>query len=634
VVGQWVRGERFYGREDLIEEILRGPRNSIWVLGTRRIGKTSLLKQLEHVTSAGDHGFLPVFWDFQGADDPDELALTFNDALLDAEDRLDDVGIAFDEVADHDLFSSMGALRRRLRSQGRSLLLLCDEVEELLGLHRKDPALLRKLRRAMQSQEGVRSVLASSVRLCALAEQGGDTSPFLHGFSPPLYLAGLADGEADSLIRQEHIAPDSRPRFSPEEVALIRRRCGNHPYLIQLVCKRFLELGELDEVCEQVASDRMVNYFFSVDFEMLSDIEQTILRILSERASADGGAIEQALVTDSGKRTGALQRLENLGFIRRDAEGCYTHVGFFLRHWLDDLAIARPPEGVRGRSESAPPTDQDTTRSVRVVDGRYTLQEEIGTGAAGTVYKAWDSLLKTQVALKLLRPECTADPDSLERVRQEILLSRDIGHPNILRVYHLGAYGDRTYLTMQWIQGATLAELIADRAPLPLETIVGISTRLASALAAAHGRKILHRDIKPSNVLLGEGSEPYLADFGLARLIGDHGATSHGLFVGTPLYASPEQVALAPLDERSDLYSFGLVLFEMATGRRPFAAGSVEEMLEMQRSAPPPDPRTVAPSVPGRLAELILRCLEKAPADRIPSAGALEEALLRVARHP
>jgi len=631
VVGQWVRGEKFYGRDDLIAEILDGPRNSIWLLGTRRIGKTSLLKQLEHITSTGDHGFLPVFWDFQGADDPGELGLTFSDALLDAEDRLGDLGIALTEIENEDLFSTMGALRRRLRARGLSLLLLCDEVEELIGLHRKDPALLRKLRRAMQSQEGVRSVLASSVRLCALAEQRGDTSPFLHGFSPPLYIAGLSHGEAESLIRQDRLDAGSRPRFSTENVELIRSRCGNHPYLIQLVCKRFLDLEDLDEACEQVAADRMVNYFFSVDFEMLSDTEQTVLRILSERAPAAAASIAQALVTDSGTRTGALQRLENLGFIQRHTDGRYTQSGFFLKRWLDDLAIARPPEPPSGGRGTAPPHGEDTTLSLRTVDGRYTLQDEIGAGAAGTVYKAWDSLLQTQVALKLLRPECTANPGALERVRQEILLSRDIGHPNILRIYHLGAFEGRTYLTMQWIKGATLAELIADRAPLPLETVLGVSSRLASALAAAHGRAILHRDIKPSNILLGDDGEPYLADFGLARLIGEHGITSHGLFVGTPHYASPEQVALEPLDERSDLYSFGVVLFEMATGRRPFAAATVQEMLDMQRSAPPPDPRSITPTVPVALAELILRCLEKEPANRFPDAVALEGALHQIA---
>ena len=197
----------------LIDEILNGPRNSLWVLGTRRIGKTSLLKQIEHLTASESSRYVPIFWDFQGADDPDELTLTFTDALLDAEDRLEAIGIEVSELEDEDLFSSMAKLRRTIRSQGRSLLLLCDEVEELLNLHRQDPALLRKLRRAMQSQDGVRSVLTSSIRLCELAEQRGDTSPFLHGFSPPLYISGLSAEEALALVRQDRSPAETRPEI-------------------------------------------------------------------------------------------------------------------------------------------------------------------------------------------------------------------------------------------------------------------------------------------------------------------------------------------------------------------------------------------------------------------------------------
>jgi hypothetical protein len=627
VVGQWVRGERFYGREELIAEILDGHRNSIWVLGTRRIGKTSLLKQLEHITASGDQNFLPIFWDFQGADDSEELNLTFNDALLDAEDRLEEFGISVSDLESEDLFVSLGGVRRKVRSQGRSLLLLCDEVEELLGLHRKDPVLLRKLRRALQSQEGVRSVLASSVRLCALAEQRGDTSPFLHGFSPPLYIHGLSDDETRSLIRQDRTSAEARPTFSAEDVETIRLRCDNHPYLIQLVCKRMLELGSLDEACEQVATDRMVSYFFSVDFDMLSETERAILRFISEHAPVTGESIESEVQADTVDRADARQRLQNLGFIRRDEKRRLVLSGFFFRRWLGDLATSTPLEAPHLQTEFRPSSETDTTLSLRNIDGRYNVQDEIGSGAAGTVFKAWDTLLQTQVAIKLLGPEYTADPDAVDRVRQEIILSRDIGHPNILRIYHLGSYQGRTYLTMQWINGPTLADVIVTDAPLPLNTVLTISTKLASALAAAHIRKILHRDVKPSNILLDEDGEPYLADFGLARLIGDQGITSHGLFVGTPHYASPEQVALNPLDERSDVYALGLVVFEMATGRRPFEADTVQEMLEKQRSALPPDPRTFAPTVPAALAELILCCLEKEPDDRYTSAETLETAL-------
>ena len=184
---------------------------------------------------------------------------------------------------------------------------------------------------------------------------------------------------------------------------------------------------------------------------------------------------------------------------------------------------------------------------------------------------------------------------------------------------------------MQWIKGGTLAEVIAERGALPTAEVLTLATKLSSALAAAHSRNILHRDIKPGNILVNEEGEPFLADFGLGRLIGEHGLTQHGVFVGTPHYCSPEQVALEELDERSDIYGLGLVIFEMATGQRPFEAETVAEILAMQRSAPPPDPTTISPSIPGELAAITLRCLAKAPADRIANARKLEEALRRVA---
>lgn len=626
VVGQWVRGDRFYGRQALIREILEGPRNSLWVLGTRRIGKTSLLKQLEHLASADDGPYLPVFWDFQGADNPDELRLSFADALLDASDRLDAVGLDASAFDGEDLFAAMGSVRRELRSQGRTLLLLCDEVEELLNLHRQDPALLRKLRRAMQSKDGVRSVLTSSVRLCELAEHRDDTSPFLHGFSPPLYISRLLHGEALALVRQERSPADQRPEIEGVDAHEICRRCDNHPYLIQLVSKRLLETGKLEEACREVASDRMINYFLSVDFEMLSSTEQAVLRLIAEQGSATDASLHAVMQADTADCIDALQRLENLGFISRGDDRSYLLPSFFLRRWLEDLA------GNDGPTQGSPSTlHEDTTLSVRTIDNRYTLHEEVGAGATGSVFKARDTMLDTWVAVKLLKPEYTANREALDRVRQEILLSRDLAHPNILRVYHLASFEGGTYLTMQWIKGGTLADVIAERGALPTHEVLALATKLASALAAAHRRNVLHRDVKPGNILVDENGEPHLADFGLARLIGEHGLTRDGIFVGTPHYSSPEQVALQELDERSDIYSFGLVLFEMATGKRPFEAGSVAEVLAMQRSAPPPDPRTVVPEVPGELAAVVLRCLAKDPAHRIGSALALEEALRRIA---
>ncbi len=629
VVGQWVRGERFYGRDDQIAEILGGHRNAIWLLGTRRIGKTSLLKQLEHVSAGGEHGFFPLFWDFQGADNLEELSANFNDSLLDAEDRLAELGIAVAEVERDDLFASLGRLRRRLRAMGRKALLLCDEVEELIRLKDEDPSVLRKLRRAVQSQEGIRAVLASSIRLWALAEERDDTSPFLHGFIPPLYIRPLSYEEAGALIRQTHLDPELRPLISDADVETIRRRCDNHPYLTQLVAKRFLELGDLEEACEQVAADGMVRHFFAVDFAMLSTLERQVLRFISAQTHADSRSLQHRLPADSGSLASGLQRLENLGFIRRDEERRFVLSSFFFRRWLAEASQADPTVSHSTRAIDDAPTETALAYQARVetIDGRYELLEEVGKGASGVVYRAYDTLLKTPVALKLLRSEYAASQRALDRVRQEILLSRDIGHPNIVRVYHLGTSGMKVYITMQWIEGPNLAEVIAAEAPLAVETAVAVVTKLASALAAAHRHQILHRDVKPSNVLLDHQREPFLADFGLARLIDSPGITSQGLFLGTPYYASPEQAELRPLDERSDLYALGLVLFEMVTGRRPFEAESSRELLEMRRTLEPPDPRQLAPALPSGFAEVIRRCLARDPDDRYADAESLASAL-------
>ena len=335
VVGQWVRAERFYGRAAQIAEILEGPRNCIWLLGTRRIGKTSLLKQLEYISDTfADRRYFPLFWDFQGAATPGELHMNFTDGLLDAEERLQRIGIAVSEVEADDLFVSLERLRRELRGRELGLLLLCDEVEELIELHHNNPSLLRKLRRAMQSREDIRTVLASTIRLWALADQRDDTSPFLHGFTPPLYIERLSGDEARSLIEQSHLPADRRPTYRDADIETIRDRCDSHPYLLQLVCKRYLECGDLDEAIEHVATDRMVSYFFSVDFDMLSDVEQRVIRLIATNAPCPSDSINDTLALGADEVAGTLRRLESLGFVRVSETQEFMLANDFFRRWL------------------------------------------------------------------------------------------------------------------------------------------------------------------------------------------------------------------------------------------------------------------------------------------------------------
>ena len=335
VVGQWVRRENFYGRTAIINEVLAGNRNWLWLLGTRRIGKTSVLKQLEHLAlSTPDLGFLPVFWDLQGADRPEELHLDFADALLDAEDRLEDVGIPLTDVRSDDCFESLGRLRRKLISKNLRLLLLCDEVEELIQLHRKDPSLLRKLRRSLHSRDGIRSVLASSSRLWQLAYTDEDTSPFLDGFTPPLAIGPLDDEAARDLIRQTQLPETAHPGFSPDEVERILQQCGNHPYQIQLLCRRTLDRGNLDEAIEEVAHDRAVGFFFSVDHELRSDTERAILGFLAEKNGASPEEISSNTEDPSDAVTTSLSALHELGLIKKDVEDRYQIASRFFKRWL------------------------------------------------------------------------------------------------------------------------------------------------------------------------------------------------------------------------------------------------------------------------------------------------------------
>jgi len=348
VVGQWVRGERFYGRNGQIAEILDGQRDLVWLLGTRRVGKTSLLKQVELVAaSAAEPAYLPIYWDFQGVDTAAELHLNFSDALLDAEENLRRIGIDADELTTGDLFASLEALRRQLRARGMRLLLLCDEVEELLGLQREDPSLLRKLRHALQSRDGIRTVLASTTRLWALAEQTDDTSPFLHGFTPPVYIDRLTDDEARALVSQSQLPAEVRPAIDDLAVSAILEHCDNHPYLLQLVCKRYLETGKLGEAIEQVATDRMVSYFFSVDFDMLAEGAQRIVGAIADTPTITREALRGQLRVAADELEGDLRQLVSLGFARQDERGGFEIANYFFQRWLlarrIDTAVNTPP---------------------------------------------------------------------------------------------------------------------------------------------------------------------------------------------------------------------------------------------------------------------------------------------------
>ena len=253
--------------------------------------------------------------------------------------------------------------------------------------------------------------------------------------------------------------------------------------------------------------------------------------------------------------------------------------------------------------------------------GRYRIVELLGVGGMGMVYKAEDEELGLPVAVKVLRPDLGQDGRRLERFKQELVLARQVSHPNVVRIHDLGSDGDLLFLTMDFVPGRSLAEILADEGHLAPERAVAIARQIAAALAAAHEAGVVHRDLKPANVLVDESGRAAISDFGVARSLAASGATLPGAVVGTLDYLSPEQARGDDVDERSDLYALGIVLFEMLTGELPFAGGSSAEVLAQRLTGATPHRRPTRVQVPRHLDAVLGRLLQRDPAKRYPSAA-------------
>jgi serine/threonine protein kinase/tetratricopeptide (TPR) repeat protein len=254
---------------------------------------------------------------------------------------------------------------------------------------------------------------------------------------------------------------------------------------------------------------------------------------------------------------------------------------------------------------------------------RYHVESLLGSGGMGKVYKARDRELERTVAIKVLRPDLMTDPMALQRFKHELLLASSISHPNILRIHDLGEYKGIKFISMAYVDGGDLTAVLRKEGRLPLERVLNIMRQLAAALAAAHGVNVVHRDLKPQNILLGSEDHIYVTDFGIAKTLESDrtSVTRTGAVLGTPLYMSPEQVEGKALDHRSDLYTYGLILYEMLTGVLPFSGDTTFQLMYQRVHQLPKRPELVIPDLPPYLSRICLKCLEKDPAKRYQSAS-------------
>jgi serine/threonine protein kinase len=266
------------------------------------------------------------------------------------------------------------------------------------------------------------------------------------------------------------------------------------------------------------------------------------------------------------------------------------------------------------------------------VFNRYEVREKVGSGGMGTVYKAYDTHLNRCVALKVLPPVLQEHAEALERFKREARALARLKHPGVAAVYDASVAHGFPYLVLEFVEGATLEQVLRERGPLGIEEVVRLGLDLAEALEHIHRQRIIHRDVKPSNIIIGPEGRAVLADFGIA-LIASLPRISHGL-LGTPEYMSPEQADGRPFDGRADLYSLGVVLYECLTGSVPFerAGESLAELTALMHhilEAPLPALQERREDVPAWLAAIIERCLAKPPENRYDQAADLARALGR-----
>jgi len=258
--------------------------------------------------------------------------------------------------------------------------------------------------------------------------------------------------------------------------------------------------------------------------------------------------------------------------------------------------------------------------------GRYEMREELGRGAMGIVYKAYDPLIDRLFAIKTIDLQKLGEKEKDEykaRFYQEAKAAGRLNHPNIITIYDLGRKGDIAYIAMELMEGPELKDIVAGNQPLSIGEKLDIAFQIAEGLAYAHEHGVVHRDIKPSNIMVLRGKHVKIADFGIARMDSSLWHTQAGKIIGSPLYMSPEQIQSHAIGPRSDIFSFGIVLYQMLTGQLPFNGDNANSIFYKIVNEEPQKPSSLNPEIPAALDHIVAKCLAKKPEDRYLNAKEL-----------
>ncbi len=318
----------------------------------------------------------------------------------------------------------------------------------------------------------------------------------------------------------------------------------------------------------------------------------------------------------------------------RNLESIVCDVDFELNAKLNKLASKQlQMASVVSRSAQAIETAETAALSVGKIGagtrvaGRFVIERQLGAGGMGAVYLARDEQLDEVVALKAIAGGALLDPAAADRFRREVSAARRISHPNIVRLHDIGEEQGMLFLSMEYISGTSLAELIERHGVLPVGQLRAIVAQIGRGLEAAHSAGVVHRDLKPQNVLVDASQQVKIIDFGLARLAHLEGMTATGLILGTPEYMAPEQIRGQTIDTRTDIYALGAVMYHALTGKPPFGGDSPIAIGFAHCTKPLIPPEQVRPDVPPAWSAFVQRAMAKDPSQRFDSAAQLVEAL-------